>query len=240
MKVAHLTRSNARSVAALFVETGGCYFGLPDVEPWDQPLDARMYPGPFPVVAHPPCERWGRFWFGGPQWLKDGHARKKLGDDGGCFASALHAVYRWGGVLEHPADSRAWDAFNIVAPPYEGGWVSAGVFHPRAFVCCVSQGHYGHKGDKRTWLYAVAPALPDLRLGPQRQARPSRRVEQGTPRARPPHRNCAGIVAPTARRHTAGIPRSAVVDCKKRALRRSPRPRSGTKRRRVTVEPPVY
>ena len=58
-----------RRVAALFVETDGCYFGLPDVEPWDQPLDARFYPGPFPVVAHPPCQRWGRVWFGGPQWL---------------------------------------------------------------------------------------------------------------------------------------------------------------------------
>lgn len=47
------------TVAALYVETGGCYFGLEDVDPWDIHRDARLYPGPWPVVAHPPCERWG-------------------------------------------------------------------------------------------------------------------------------------------------------------------------------------
>lgn len=27
-------------VAALYVETGGCYFGIPNVDPWDEPRDA--------------------------------------------------------------------------------------------------------------------------------------------------------------------------------------------------------
>lgn len=45
-------------IAALFVETNGCYFGQPGVDPWDINRDARLYPGPWPVVAHPPCERW--------------------------------------------------------------------------------------------------------------------------------------------------------------------------------------
>jgi hypothetical protein len=49
-------------IAAIFVETGGVYFGLPGVDPWDKVRDARSYPGPFPVVAHPPCQRWGKFW----------------------------------------------------------------------------------------------------------------------------------------------------------------------------------
>jgi hypothetical protein len=47
-------------IAALYVETDGCYFGLPDVDPWDEQRDARLYGGPWPVVAHSPCERWGR------------------------------------------------------------------------------------------------------------------------------------------------------------------------------------
>ena len=29
------------TVAALFVETGGCYFGLAEVDPWDLARDAR-------------------------------------------------------------------------------------------------------------------------------------------------------------------------------------------------------
>lgn len=45
-------------IAALFVATGGCYFGLPEVDPWDEKRDARLYAGPWPVVAHPPCARW--------------------------------------------------------------------------------------------------------------------------------------------------------------------------------------
>ena len=40
-------------LAALFVETNGCYWDLPGVDPWDIIRDARLYPGPFPVVAHP-------------------------------------------------------------------------------------------------------------------------------------------------------------------------------------------
>lgn len=51
-------------IAALFVETDGCYFGLDGVDPWDILRDAREYRGPHPVVAHPPCQRWGRFWHG--------------------------------------------------------------------------------------------------------------------------------------------------------------------------------
>ncbi len=47
-------------IAALFVQTGGVYFGLPNVDPWDVKRDARQYAGPWPVVAHPPCSRWCR------------------------------------------------------------------------------------------------------------------------------------------------------------------------------------
>ena len=33
------------TVAALYVQTGGCYFDLPDVDPWDEAQDARLYAG---------------------------------------------------------------------------------------------------------------------------------------------------------------------------------------------------
>ena len=46
-------------IAALYVERDGIYYGLPDVDPWDEARDARLYPGPHPVVAHPPCARFG-------------------------------------------------------------------------------------------------------------------------------------------------------------------------------------
>lgn len=108
-------------IAALFVETGGCYFGLTDVDPWDLQRDARKYNGPHPVVAHPPCQRWGRFWHGS---TRKPH-QFKLGDDKGCFASALASVRKWGGVLEHPKDSHAWAHFGLTQPPTSGGWAKA-------------------------------------------------------------------------------------------------------------------
>ena len=54
------------AIAALFVETDGVYFNVPGVDPWDESRDARKYSGSHPVVAHPPCQRWGRYWHGAP------------------------------------------------------------------------------------------------------------------------------------------------------------------------------
>ena len=155
-----LPPANTRQIAALYVQPRGCYSDLSGVDPWPELRDARLYPGPHPVVAHPPCERWGRYWSGGPS----AKVRRTKGDDGGCFAAALASVRAWGGVLEHPEASAAWEAFGILAPPRGGGWMPAG--DGLGFTCCVEQGHYGHRARKATWLYAVRTARPELMWGP--------------------------------------------------------------------------
>src|SRR5664279_3277496 len=109
-------------IAALFVATNGVYFGRSDVDPWDITRDARYYGGPWPCVLHPPCERWGRYWSGGPS----AKVRRVKGDDGGCFASALASVRKWGGVLEHPEASHAFAHYGLAKPPKSGGWIPAG------------------------------------------------------------------------------------------------------------------
>lgn len=148
-------------VAALFVHKGGVYFGMPDVDPWDAARDATKYAGPYPVVAHPPCERWGRMWFGSP--LKPDREKYRLGDDNGCFEAALNAVRQYGGVLEHPEASHAYAHFGLNRPPRVGGWVKADGFGGHC--CYVEQGHYGHAGRKGTWLYANGVKLPKLVWG---------------------------------------------------------------------------
>ena len=83
-----------------------------------------------------------------PAWYPDG-------TDGGCFAHAVAAVRRCGGVLEHPAGSHAWDQ---VGAPYVGQneWAWDFAAHRPEWVeawCEVWQSAYGHAARKRTWLY---------------------------------------------------------------------------------------
>ena len=150
-------------IAALYVQTNGCYFGLDGVDPWDEQRDARKYPGPYPVVAHPPCQRWGKMWAGSPSVIAKTGIRKKKGDDGGCFKSALQAVRNFGGVIEHPWGSHAWAYFKLNKPDRKGGWVKADEYG--GWTCCVEQGRYGHYARKPTLLYVVGGTLPDLDWG---------------------------------------------------------------------------
>jgi len=148
-------------IAALYVEKGGAYWNLEGVDPWDEARDARQYVGPYPVVAHPPCQRWGRY--------AENHPVKgriaTAGDDGGCFAHALETVRAFGGVIEHPKDSKAFGhkiGFGL-GKPMGVGWSRSddGI----GWVCQVEQGHYGHFANKATWLYAAHVELPLLIWG---------------------------------------------------------------------------
>ncbi len=152
-------------IAALYVTTGGAYYGLEGVDPWDEKRDARLYAGPHPVVAHPPCYKWSPLAYINQKRLPG----YRIGDDGGCFAAALGAVQRFGGVLEHPAGSLAWAHFGLPRPE-RGQWQfpldfvshERGFAAGEGFVTEVDQGRYGHRARKRTWLYAVGCDLPVL------------------------------------------------------------------------------
>ena len=162
-------------IAALFVDRRGPYWNRNDIDAWDEERDARKYAGPHPVVAHPPCQRWGRYWSGGPS----AKVRRVLGDDGGCFEAALFSVRRWGGVLEHPEASHAFGWFCLPRPSKNGGWIQHTTDGGNrlfadgrmAWSCCVEQGHYGHPARKATWLYYVGPQPPELIWGPSKGVR---------------------------------------------------------------------
>ena len=143
-------------IAALYVEPDGVYAGCPGVDLWDEARDARQYAGPWLVVAHPPCQRWGKM--ARVNYARWGGEHNRPGNDGGTFAAALDAVRRFGGVLEHPAQSYAWNVHHLAAPngpgwqrTIDGGWV-----------CEVWQSAYGHKAAKATWLYYVGEMPPEL------------------------------------------------------------------------------
>lgn len=145
-------------IAALFVQTDGCYYDAIGVDPWDIERDARKYDGPHPVVAHPPCQLWVNL--AAVNFKRYGGDHNRPGNDGGCFASAMKAVQRFGGVLEHPAFSNAFPAHGIPAPKDAGRWNR---ISSREAVCEVWQSAYGHKARKRTWLYYVGAPPDELR-----------------------------------------------------------------------------
>lgn len=124
-------------VAALYVLPDSIYHSLP-VDAWDAKRDARAFQGPCPVVAHPPCRPWGRL----RQQAKPDPEERELGP------LAVHQVQTWGGVLEHPAASSLWPHCNLprpgTAPDQHGG-----------HTIDVNQSWWGHRAQKRTWLYVV-------------------------------------------------------------------------------------
>jgi len=142
--------------AALFVQIDGCYTGLNYVDNWPEERDARKYKGILPVVAHPPCQLWGKM--AKVNYSRWGGEHNKPGNDGGCFASALASVNRCGGILEHPAQTYAWNKYGLQKPDKDG-WIKSGL----GWVCEVWQSAYGHRANKATWLYYVGKKPPELR-----------------------------------------------------------------------------
>ena len=145
---------NEAKIAALFVQPDGCYAHLECIDAWPESRDARLYDGLLPVVAHPPCQLWGAM--AAVNYARWGGEHNRPGNDAGCFASALVSVRRCGGVLEHPAKTKAWAAHWLEKPvgigwkkTPDGGWV-----------CEVWQSAYGHRANKATWLYYFGSQPP--------------------------------------------------------------------------------
>lgn len=137
-----------RTVAVLFARADSVYKTLPGTDVFDIDRDARTWQGGAPVVAHPPCAQWGKL----RQFANVDAEVKSLA------VQAVQAVQAWGGVLEHPAESTLWGTLGLPvpgrAPDRYGGWSAE-----------IRQCDWGHKAEKRTWLYIVGvhpDALPDL------------------------------------------------------------------------------
>lgn len=159
-------------VAALYVDTArGPYRHIPGVDLWGfanrngQQLgmfvtpnrDARTYDGPAPVVAHPPCGPWGRFW-----WNYKGGEGAAV-----CALFAVAQVQRFGGILEHPSGSRLWAAACLPKPNEPADRFGG-------FTIEIDQVAFGHPCRKRTWLYCChidrdcLPGLPAANVKPSR------------------------------------------------------------------------
>ncbi len=167
-------------VAVLFARADSVYKTLPECDVYDEARDARTWPGGTPVVAHPPCKRWSSL--NNLVLVRYPHRAAEFahGNDGGLFSLALAAVRRWGGVLGHPSQSRAWRKFDLPRPA-RGVWQRG--------ICggwCIEldQAAFGHVARKRTWLYAVTDDPPPAPPAPEHNGRVVRvyrkRLEDGS------------------------------------------------------------
>jgi len=142
-----------RPVAALFVRADSVYKTMVGVDCYDIDRNALTWPGGCPVVAHPPCRGWGKLFY----FAKPAPGELDLGP------WAVQQVRTYGGVLEHPKDSKLWDACGLPRPGQVDAW--------GGWTLPISQHWWGHRAEKMTWLYIVGssprdiPTIP-LRLGP--------------------------------------------------------------------------
>ena len=92
-------------VAALYVDVeAGPYAGMAGVDAWGVERDAKLYRGPHPVVAHPPCGPWGKL------------AWNCTKQDPLCGPVAVAQTLQYGGVLEHPEGSTLWRHCGLPKP----------------------------------------------------------------------------------------------------------------------------
>lgn len=144
------------TVAILFARRDSVYKSLPDCDVWDKDRDASSWTGGSSVVAHPPCRGWGRL----RQFSYADDDERRLAE------FAICAVSEWGGVLEHPAESTLWWARGLPRP----GRFPDGC---GGYTIELDQFQFGHRAEKRTWLYIVGCEPDDLPEIPQRDGEPT-------------------------------------------------------------------
>lgn len=124
-----------RTIAALCVSPRSIYHTLPGVECYDINRDARTFGGGMPVVAHPPCRAWSAYC---------AHQAKPLPGEKELGHWCVTRLMDCGGVLEHPAHSRLWDACDLPKP----GWATRG----DCWSIEVLQAWWGDSRSKTSWL----------------------------------------------------------------------------------------
>lgn len=97
------------------------------------------------AIYHPPCRSWGR--------LRK-FAKTPFGEHWLAVWAVLR-MWRYGGVLEHPAGSKLWSFMNLAQPGR--GYDSRG-----GFSVSLDQSWFEYSAKKNTWLYIVGCDIADV------------------------------------------------------------------------------
>lgn len=145
-------------VTILYTKKNSIYNTL-NVDTWDIHRDARKWPGGNPIIAHPPCRMWG-----------DHHWKAKGTKEEATLA--IHAILMtrlYGGITEHPQKSKLWKIMKLPLPGQRdqyGGWTLS-----------ISQKWFGHRAEKKTFLYIVGIKPGEVPEYPIKLHKPTNTIE---------------------------------------------------------------
>lgn len=152
-------------VPVLFTRKTSPYLAL-GCDCYDADRDALTWLGGRPAIYHPPCRSWGQL----------SHMAKPRPGERELAIWAMASVRKWGGVLEHPINSRLWSVSGCLSWGVRDAF--GGVLVP------LYQSSFGHRAPKATCLYMVVDHVPEIpeprptvttveRMGrPEREATP--------------------------------------------------------------------
>jgi len=131
------------TVPVLFTRRNSPYLAL-GCDCYDIERDALNWPGGVPLIAHPPCRSWGQL----------AHMAKPRPGERELALWAIDQVRKFGGVLEHPINSRLWFESGCLSWGIRDVW--GGVLLP------LYQSSFGHRAPKLTGLYLVGFPVPEF------------------------------------------------------------------------------
>lgn len=137
------------TISALCVSGRSIYKHLPGVDCYDRHRDARQFNGRNPVVTHAPCRTWSKF-------LSHQAKPPDLKAEQDLAFFCLDKVLTNGGVFEHPAGSRFWEAAGLPLPNQPGETFLYSIY--------VEQAWFAFASRKPTWL--LIAGLPRCALPP--------------------------------------------------------------------------
>ncbi len=153
-----------KKIVALFVRSDSIYKTMPGIECYDINRNALTWRGGCPIIAHPPCRTWGML----------AHMANHIPGEHELALWALKQAEKYGGVVEHPRNSRLWKHIKNDA----------------GYIIEINQFDFGHVASKPTRLYIcgcpknLLPPMPLHNMGTPRKTitgivgQPGRRCTQ--------------------------------------------------------------
>lgn len=132
-------------VPVLFVAYSSNYKNDLRFDCYDIERNALTIKNTLPAIYHPPCRTWGRL-YKLANWCPGEHL---------LAVWSILRVWRYGGVLEHPAGSKLWRLMGLPIP-------GSGYDNRGGFSISLNMSWFGYPATKNTWVYVKGCSIGDV------------------------------------------------------------------------------